>query len=281
MGHAWARLGPLFLAALLALPAPALAQGRASRPELTPEQMATARAELEQARLHYERGEWGAAVRLFILTLETTPRRLRERDDLHAGFLYYAFTLFLQGEAEQARDRLGVALRLDPQYRPSPVTTRPDLLQFYNTERDAWVAAHGSEPTPLQEVFPDLAPRPVRRGLFVPAAGFGLRQLGHRGAGDAFLVAETSLLVANVGLLISKAALRPVTTRLIVEDVKPALGYATLPTAISLWTVFAVDVISSIVLYRRYQLHPELRPTARPRRRAAVALGPMGVVVRW
>ena len=140
----------------------------------------------------YERGEFGEALTRFATVLENRPPRVRSSDDLHDGFLHYAFTLFLAADAELAADKLETALRIDPTYSPSPVTTRPDLRAFYLEQQAAWIAKNGSTPEPLDRVFPSLQENPgglrrlSRQPIFFPAFGIGLSQLGHRGVGGAW-----------------------------------------------------------------------------------------------
>jgi hypothetical protein len=69
-----------------------------------------AREILRLARLRFERGEFDQAVTSFSSIL-STPVRLSSRRDLHEGFLYYSFTLFLRGDTESASDALTMALR--------------------------------------------------------------------------------------------------------------------------------------------------------------------------
>jgi len=225
-------------------------------------------AELQQARSHYERGEFELAALAFASVLDS-PVKVRTRQDLHEGFLYYAFTLLLQGgsQATGAAEKLRYALRLDPDYLPSPVTTRPDILAFYNRQRDAYISANGPVSEPPQIIFPELqgsatSTRVLRRRWFVPAFGVGLRFLGHRRAGDTLMATEISALGLNVAsLLIRVAAL---------EDLSPAgfaateIGRYTNYISFSVfWIALVVDVVVSLALRRSYELHPERRPARR------------------
>jgi len=195
--------------------------------------------------------------------------QLRTRQELHEGFLYYAFTLLLQGEphSTDAAEKLRYALRLDPDYLPSPVTTRPDLLEFYNRQRDAYIAANGPISEPPEIVFPELqgggtSTRVLRRRWFIPVFGIGLRFLGHRKAANAIMGTEIAALSLNVATLLMRVA--------VLEDLSPA-GFAA--TEISrmgnyisfsvFWLAIVVDVVVSLALRRSYELHPERRPANR------------------
>lgn len=258
--------GLCLLLAALCLPSQSWAQ-RSGRAESVPDEAAAAelaRGELAQARLDFERGEWAAAVLRYEAVLESTPRAVRTAEGLHEGFLYYAFTLFLQQDEAGARSKLTIALQIDPGFAPSPVTTRPDLLDFYNSEQDRFRAQNGSTPVPLEAIFPDLATRPGRRyqrQVFLPVWGRGLHQLGHRREGAAFAIFESTTLALNVGSLLAKAALQRVANSDTVEKtVKPTLSWLTLHTAIGFWASLSVDVITSFALQRRYRLNPGLVP---------------------
>lgn len=225
-------------------------------------------AELQEARSHYERGEFELAAQGFAAVLDS-PVKVRTRQDLHEGFLYYSFTLLLQGgsPAAGAAEKLRYALRLDPDYLPSPVTTRPDILAFYNRQRDAYISANGPVSEPPEIIFPELqgsatSTRVLRRRWFIPAFGSGLRFLGHRRAGNTIMATEISALGLNVAsLLIRVAAL---------EDLSPAgfaateIGRYTNYISFSVfWVALIVDVVVSLALRRRYELHPERRPARR------------------
>jgi len=224
--------------------------------------------QLQNARSHYERGEFSQAAEDFAAVLDS-PVRLRTRQDLHEGFLYYAFTLLLRGEphSSQAAEKLHYALRLDPDYLPSPVTTRPDILAFYNRQRDAYIAANGPVSEPPAIVFPELqasgaSTRVLRRRWFIPVFGIGLRFLGHRKAANAIMATELSALGLNVASLLLRIA--------VYEDLSPA-GFGA--TAVSrytnyvsfsvFWIALVVDVVVSLALRRSYELNPDRRPASR------------------
>jgi len=222
---------------------------------------------LRSARLHYDRGEFDSAATDFA-TLLDSPVRLKNRDELHEGFLYYAFTLFLQGQATQdlATEKLKYALQLDPDFSPSPVTTRPDLLKFYTEQRTAYIAENGSISVPPEILFPELqsstaSTRVLRRRRFVPVFGMGLRFLGHPRAGDFLLTTELAAASLNIGSIILRLA--------VIDDLTPAGYTATLVGRHTnyasfgvFWVAFAVDLIVSLALQRRYNRNPQLRPSS-------------------
>lgn len=159
-----------------------------------------ARQQLEDAQVAFERGAFERAVNLFEGIL-TSPVALRSADDLHEGFLYWGFTLFLMGDRVGASDKLLIALRLKPTFAPSPVTTRPDLLRFYEDRQAAFVETGGIQRLPA-ELFPELntgaAVVKTQRYAPIPLAGIRLRQIGRRGLGDAFFTLELTGLLLHL-----------------------------------------------------------------------------------
>lgn len=233
---------------------------------------AEARETLRRARLYFDRGEFDRAVDAFDSILDQRPVKLRTADDLHEGFLYYAFTLFLQGKEELALGRLLVALEIDQDYMPSPVTTRPDLKAFYDEQQDLFRSSpEGSSPRLLEQIFPELADqigggRVVIKRAFVPFFGIGLTELGHRRQGAFLAVTEASSLAINVASMIMRGAaysdLTP--TGWTVTDISRGLNY---PSFAVFWTALAIDFVVSLALRRYYNDHPERMPEVTPRRR--------------
>jgi|GEM_PF-2536726 len=167
-----------------------------------------AREQLQQAKLGFERGEFERAITLFDDAL-SSPVKIRSADDLHDGFLHYAFTLVLQGNKLKALEKLQTAFELKPQYSPSPVTTRPDLLEFYEEQRALFLASGGIQRLPT-ELFPELAQGSgvvrVRRELPIPLFGIRLRQLGRPSLANALMGLEVTGLSANLAGWIVYAA---------------------------------------------------------------------------
>jgi len=255
---------------MLTLPLPVGAQEPTGTLEAS-SQVADFEAEerLRSARLHYDRGEFASAAEDFS-TLLDSPVKLKGRNALHEGFLYYAFTLFLQGEASQAlaADKLKYALQLDPDFAPSPVTTRPDLLQFYTEQRTAYIAANGSISVPPEILFPELqsstaSTQVLRRTRFVPVFGVGLRFLGHPKAGNFLLTTELTAATINISSIILRLA--------VLEDLSPAGYNATLVGRYTnyasfgvFWLALGIDLVVSLALQRRYNRNPKLRPRSTP-----------------
>jgi len=223
-----------------------------------------AREILRLARLRFERGEYAQAVESFSSILKT-PVRLFSRRDLHEGFLYYAFTLFLQGATEHATEALEIALRLDPEFAPSPVTTRPDLLAFYEGQHSSFAASQGGVAEAPEAIFPELAEKPgaaplLQRQRFVPLLGIGLRQLGHPRLGYGLLGTELSAFGVNIASLIFRASFiedrtpKGLTNTLIARE----MNYASFGI---FWGAMLADFIVSMVLRRYYVHHPEKRRT--------------------
>jgi hypothetical protein len=249
---------------LVSLLGPGAARAQDTDPEsIARDAEATARQRLREARVLYERGEFGEALTRFATVLESRPPRVRSADDLHDGYLHYAFTLFLADDFELAADKLVIALRIDPTYAPSPVTTRPDLHAFYLAEQEAWIAENGSSPDLLDEIFPSLQERPGalrrQRAPFLPIAGIGLRQLGHYEVGWGLFALELGFLLGNIPTWTTKFILQ---TRLTPEAqvARDVMSWASLATASVFWTAVVVDFVASLVLRRHYKLHPDKRP---------------------
>ena len=248
---------------------------------------------LQKARSHYERGDFEQAAEGFASVLDS-PVKVRTRQELHEGFLYYAFTLLLQGapHSSTAATKLYYALRLNPDYLPSPVTTRPDILSFYNRQRDAYIAANGPISEPPEIVFPELqssgtSTRVLRRRWFVPAFGVGLRFLGHRKAANFMMSTEIAALGFNLTSLLVRVAL--------IDDLSPAgfaateVGRYTNYISFSVfWVALITDVIVSFALRATYEKHPERRPanrkkalSRRPQRKPRLALSPQGLALEF
>jgi hypothetical protein len=248
---------------------------------------------LQEARSHYERGDFDQAASNFASVLDS-PIKLRTRQDLHEGFLYYAFTMLLQGapHSSGAAEKLHYALRLDPDHLPSPVTTRPDILEFYNRQRDAYIAANGPVSEPPEILFPELqssgtSTRVLRRRWFVPALGIGLRFLGHPKAANFMMGTEIAALTLNLTSVLLRVAL--------IQDLSPA-GFAVTEVGrysnyISFsvfWIALIADVVISLALRRVYERHPERRPSNRQSalkrkrpRRPQLALSPRGLALEF
>jgi len=221
-----------------------------------------ARETLRLARLRFERGEYEDAVEAFA-TILGSPVRLATRRELHEGFLYYSFTLFLQGNLQAAEKGLETALRLDPEFAPSPVTTRPDLLEFYESRQTLFVAEQGGIAEAPETIFPELAGEPgssvvSRRQRFVPLLGIGLRQLGHPRLGNGLLGAEIGAFSINIASLILRAAY--------IEDRTPkgmtATGIAREVNYTSFgifWGALLADFIVSMALRSYYKRNPDKR----------------------
>jgi tetratricopeptide (TPR) repeat protein len=246
---------------------------------------------LRRARLYFDRGEFDRAVDAFDSILDR-PVKLRTADDLHEGFLYYAFTLFLQGKEEPALRRLRIALEIDPDYVPSPVTTRPDLKAFYDEQREIFKdSPEGSSPRLLEQIFQELAPeigagRVVLRRAFVPFFGIGLIEMGHRRAGGFLLVTEVSSLAINVASMFMRGAVHSdrTPTGWTVTFVSRGLNY---PSFAVFWTALVVDFVVSLALRRYYTNNKDKMPIPTPRRQGRVrpppqvSMTPAGVLLRF
>lgn len=302
-------VGALLAALVLLVASPASAQQPLPDvEEMTPEQAAAAaaaererlaREQLQQAKLSFQRGEFGTAATLFEGALDKRPIALRSADELHDGFLHYAFTLFLQGQnLLLAQEKLNVALQLKPQYAPSPVTTRPDLLEFYETQQQLFLAQGGIMRLPT-ELFPELDPgaRKVRREAPIPIWGIRLRQLGRPALGDALMTMEITGAAINLAGWAAFFA--------VYNDLRPTGDAWRTAFKISnpisfgmFWGAFATEIVLTIVFNRRaklgiladarpFRFHPQgdaLRREARDRharRRAGLRLDPgAGFVLR-
>ena len=249
-----------------------------------------AREILRLARLRFERGEFDQAVASFSSIL-STPVRLSTRRDLHEGFLYYAFTLFLQGNSESALEALTMALRLDPEFAPSPVTTRPDLFAFYDQQQAQFTSEQGGVAEAPETIFPELAQDPgatvvVQRRRFLPMFGIGLRQLGHPTLGNTLLGLEIGGLSFNIASLILRAAY--------IEDRTPtgmsntAVGRQMTYASFGVfWGALVADFVISMILRRYYVQHPEKRRESRtladrvPTRRPQLRAGPTSLTLSF
>ena len=235
-------------------------------------------AALRLARVHFNRGEYTEAIEIYDEL--TNPRvRLSSREALHEAFLYYAFTLFLQGNPPGASEKLAIALQLKPTYEPSPVTTRPDLLGFYSDEQKIYVNTFGEGEAVLKELFPELAPEnpgglvTVRRRFFPYLVG--LRQLGHPHLGATLTGTQAFSLAANlVGFTLiathrDDISQRGYTIAFVGQGLNIA-GFAVFLLAV------AVEGIVSLALWRYYKRYPErLRTTPR------VSIRPDGFAVHF
>lgn len=247
---------------LLALAPPAAAQDEEAIE-------ADARETLRRARLYFDRGEFDRALDAFDSIL-VRPVKLRTADDLHEAFLYYAFTLFLQGKQEQAVPRLLIALDIDPDFVPSPVTTRPDLKAFYDEQQEQY-RSKGTSPRLLEQIFPELASqvgggRVVVQRAFVPVLGIGLMELGHRRPGAFLMATEISALTINIVSLAIRGAVRSDRTPAgwTLTYVSRGLNY---PSFAVFWTALVIDLVVSLALRGYYNKHPERMPEVTPRRR--------------
>lgn len=255
---------PLLLAlALLLLPLSAGAADEMQAVPLTAEEAAQLRADarerdardqLQNAKLAFQRGDFDRAVQLFEGILGT-PVALRTADDLHDAFLHYAFTLFLMGDKVTAGEILTTALKLKPEFAPSPVTTRPDLRSFYGEQRTIFLAEGGTAVLP-GELFPELAGSrfvKTRRELPVPLFGIRLRQLGRPAVGNALLTLEMTGLTLNAAGWILWGAMwtnyRPS------ADKWRTVFFVSNPVTFGLfWGAVAVELITTAVLNRRAKL---------------------------
>lgn len=275
----------LVVALLLA----ALAPGPASA-QTTDEEASQALDTLRLARLNFDRGEFEAAVEKFASILDR-PVKLQTRDTLHEGFLYYAFTLFLQGKPDRARDKLQFAFQLKPTFAPSPVTTRPDLLGFYNDEQSIYVTTNGDGEQLLASIFPELGETPgggvvLRRRVFVPFFGIGLRQLGHARAGNLLLGTQLVSLAGNIAGIAVRAAYINDRTPKGWEATYIGRGFTYVSFGL-FWASIVTDFVVSIALQRYYRKHPErlktdaVRTTARYREPPRIVAGPGSMAVTF
>ena len=211
--------------------------------------------QLQTAKLAFERGEFERADKLFrdILGVNDIPVALSNADDLHDGFLHHAFTLVLNGNTTMAFDQLEIALQLKPGYAPSPVTTRPDLLEFYERRQRLFLGAGGTQKLP-SELFPELATDSrvvrTRRELPLPLFGVRLRQLGRPTAGNALLGIEIGSATLNAAGWILWGA--------VFQNLGPSgdswrqVFFVTNPISFGVfWTTIAVELIVTAVLNRR------------------------------
>lgn len=249
---------------------------------------AEAEAVLLQAKLAYQRGDFVKAL-LGFASLLTRPVKLTERQSLHEAYVYYGFTQLLMDDRAGAREQLEMAVRIDRDYRPSPVTTRPDLVMFYGQVRDEWLVSHPGDPEILEEIFPELKTQAglfQRRVPFVPVAGRGLAMLGHKRAGDALLAVEVGTGALDVAAILTIVALLDNRSRAATTAAEVAQGvtYFAMPT---FYTALAVDIISSVALFTVYQRNPGARPHGTPVRAAAlpsparVQVGPGELQIRF
>lgn len=178
---------------------------------------------------------------------------LRAVDDLHDGFLHYAFTLFLMEDKVTALRKLRTALELKPEFQPSPVTTRPDLLAFYEEQRQLFLASGGRQKLP-SELFPELAQGAavvrVRREPPIPLFGIRLRQLDRPALGNALMGLEITGALLNAAGWIS--------WRAVYDDLRPSgdsvreVFTISNPVTFGLfWGAIAAELIVTAALNRR------------------------------
>jgi len=285
----------------------AKAQELPSITEMSPQQAADAaradrerlaREQLQQAKLSFDRGEFDKAVELFKGILDS-PVALRGADELHDAFLHYGFTLVLMENKVPALEKIRTALELKPEFSPSPVTTRPDLLAFYQEQQRLFVASGEIQKLP-SELFPELAQGSavvrVRREPPIPVFGVRLRQLERPGLGNTFMGFEVGAAVLNAAGWIAWAA--------VFEDLRPSGDSVRDVFRISnpitfgvFWGTLAAELIVTAIMNQRaraarvgtlapFEGQPgaiDLRAQAldpRARRRAAPRLmvGPGGIV---
>lgn len=243
----------------LALPLPAHAQ----EPD---EAEVEAQQTLHRARLYYDRGEFEGAVSAFDSILKA-PVKLRAQADLHEGFLYYAFTLYLQGDQEGAVEKLQVALSIEPEYEPSPVTTRPDILSFYLAQRERYQRENGTGRRLLEEIFPELrdttGQRVTRKLPFIPLFGRGLWLLGHKRWGVFFAITEGGSLALNLAGVALIGTTRGDRSPGGTTAMNVGFGLSH-PTFVLFWAALAVDLVASISLHFFYKAHPDRMPARRP-----------------
>lgn len=294
---------------LLCTPAgDAVAQELPPITEMTPQQATEAaradkerlaREQLQQAKLGFDRGEFDKAIELFKGILDS-PVALRGADDLHDGFLHYAFTLVLMENKVPALEKLRTALELKPEFAPSPVTTRPDLLAFYQEQQALFIASGGIQKLP-SELFPELAQGNavvrVRRELPIPVFGVRLRQLGRPAVGNTLMGFEVGTALLNVAGWIAWGA--------VFEDLRPSgdrvrdVFRISNPVTFGLfWGTIAAELIVTAVMnqgarsartgaIRPFEGQPgadslraqALDPSARRRAGPRLMLGPGGVVL--
>lgn len=199
-----------------------------------------AKEELATALLYYEQADYLRAVLRFGELL-AGPQRLRSRADLHEAFLHAGYAAFLADEIEQSEAWLTTAVRIDIEFLPSPVTTRPDLLEFYSDVRARWIGQQGESAERLGSIFPELAYLERRRPRrFVPFFTVGLRYYGQHREADAILVTQIvalSLNALSLGLRLG-ALYDGSRTGWAVTDTGRVLGYASAP---AVWLAFSID----------------------------------------
>lgn len=235
-----------------------------------------ARDQLQDAKIAFQRGDWDRAIQLFE-GIVGTPVALRRADDLHDAFLHYAFTLFLMGDKVTAGEILTTALKLKPEFVPSPVTTRPDLRAFYDEQRSLFLAEGGTAVLP-GELFPELAGSrfiKTRRELPMPLFGIRLRQLGRPALGNAFLTLEITGITLNAASWILYGA-QYNDLRQSAKDA-PTVVWVTNWIGFGLiWGTVAVELITTGVLNRRARLGEDVaffgHPDALLLRREAIDL---------
>jgi hypothetical protein len=295
----------LLAVALLMLPSAAFAADEAEGVPMSAEEAAEAKQEtrerdardqLQDAKLAFQRGDFERAVQLFEGILGS-PVALRTADDLQDAFLHHAFTLFLMGDKVTAGEVLGTALKLKPEFVPSPVTTRPDLRSFYDEQRQIFLAEGGTAVLP-GELFPELAGKrfvKTRRELPMPLFGIRLRQLGRPALGDALMTLEFTSLALNAAGWILLGSVR--TNYLPFGDkAREAFFYSNPFTFGFFWGGVVTELIVTAVLNRRATLGEDVsfrgQPDAAALRREAAFLdarrkarvrvrsGPQGLVLQ-
>ncbi len=222
--------------------------------------------QLQEAILAYQRGDLGAADDGFDAVLDF-PVQIRDREELHEGFLHWAYTLFLQNSVNQASEKLSIALRLQPEHQPSPVVLRPDLYAFYQEARAAFLTERAAQPAgerlePLTTIFPELQVKAGAMGpggFILPVLGVGLERLGHRAEGRILGVVEGAALAVNgTAFFMRLAAFNELTPAGdLVHDLSVGMNVVSF---FVFWPVVIADIVATLSLQKRYTDRPELRP---------------------
>ena len=158
--------------------------------------LATPEGDYKSALGSYERYQYDQTVQKLTALLQTPPANAKLRQDSRA---LLAFAHYMKRDEASARSALHELFRENVDYALDRDVQHPDLVRFYDTERNAYVAALQTKPLALQ---PPPAARPTLgdRQPWLRAIPLGVGQFVNQDyvTGAIFMGLELALIGLNV-----------------------------------------------------------------------------------
>lgn len=159
--------------------------------------LASPESDLATARTAYEAYRYDQAISQLDKLLGAAPKNAQTRQDAQA---LLAFAHYLKRDQEKARIAVRLLLQENVDYKVDREALHPALVQFYDDERNAYIASLKTQPALVPQLKLEPAPTLGDRQPWLRAVPLGVGQFANEDyvTGGVFLGLEVALIALNV-----------------------------------------------------------------------------------